>query len=240
MPERDLPALWGSAEWLVGLEAWLVPALANHGVRATAPVVRDRVRFWSVVARVETDAGRVWVKENAPSQAFEAGLVALVDHVLPGVVAPLLAVETERGWLASADLGLPMWHDETPPPLEDWVAVMSGYAGAQRSLAAHEDEVIAAGVARFPEDPDEVVGWVAQVLGTMRALPGTTRAGRPTRRCASSRTASAASTTPRLSWRRADCPRRCSTTTSTSATPSGVPTVEWPTSTSVTLCGRTP
>ena len=171
MPERDHPALWESAEWLVGLEAWLVPALATHGIRVTAPVVRDRVRFWSVVARVETDAGRVWVKENAPSQAFEAGLVALVDRVLPGVVAPLLAVDTERGWLASADLGLPMWHDETPPPVEDWVAVMSGYAGAQRSLSAHEDEVLAVGVARFPEDPDEVVGWVTDVLATLRALP---------------------------------------------------------------------
>ena len=48
MPAADLPARWGSEEWLAALEAWLVPALAAVAVRTTAPVVRDRERFWSV------------------------------------------------------------------------------------------------------------------------------------------------------------------------------------------------
>ncbi len=80
VPAADLPARWEGEEWLAALEAWLVPALDAVGVRTTGPVVRDRVRFWSVVARVETDAGRVWVKENAPSQAFEAALVGGRRH----------------------------------------------------------------------------------------------------------------------------------------------------------------
>ena len=36
--------------------------------------------------------------------------------IVPDAVAPPLAVDPDRGWLATADLGLPMWHDETPPP----------------------------------------------------------------------------------------------------------------------------
>ena len=170
MRERDLPALWESDEWLADLEGWLGPALARQGVRTTAPVVRDRVRFWSVVARVETDAGRVWVKENAPSQAFEAALVQVVDRLVPDAVATPVVVEGGRGWLATADLGLPMWHDDVPP-LPDWVDVLQAFAAVQQVLAGQAGAVLATGVPTFPERPDEVVGWVEALADASRALP---------------------------------------------------------------------
>ncbi len=171
MPEADLPARWEGEDWLAALEAWLVPALDAVGVHTTAPVVRDRVRFWSVVARVETDAGRVWVKENAPSQAFEAALVEVVDALVPDAVATPLATDRDRGWLATADLGLPMWHDDDAPPVPDWVDVVQAYAGVQQVLADHAVAVLAAGVPTFPESADDVVGWVHALVDTLRALP---------------------------------------------------------------------
>jgi hypothetical protein len=134
-------------------------------------VVRERVRFWSVVARVETSAGRVWVKENAPSQAFEAALVQVVDGLVPDAVATPLAVDRDRGWLATADLGVPMWHDEDVPPVNDWVAVVQGYAAVQEALATRADVVLATGVPTFPEQPDEVVAWVGSLVDRSRALP---------------------------------------------------------------------
>ena len=168
---RDLPAWWRSEEWRAELEAWLLPALEAAGRRVTGPVVQERVRFWSTVLHVETDAGRVWVKENAPSQAFEARLVSVVDGLAPGSVAPVVAVEEERGWLATADLGVPMWHGETPPPVADWVAVVADYARTQRTLADHEDALLATGVPRFPRDPEAVVTWVEELLSELRSLP---------------------------------------------------------------------
>ncbi|HET6967483.1 MAG TPA: phosphotransferase [Ornithinibacter sp.] len=169
--ERDLPALWRSPGWRAEIEAWLGPALADAGVTVTGPLVQERVRFWSTVLHVQTDAGRVWVKENAPSQAFEAGLVQVVEGIVPGLCAPLLAVDTERGWLATADLGVPMWHDETPPPEDDWVSVVAEYAVAQRALAGHDEAVLATGLPRFPERPEEVVAWVTDLVEGLRALP---------------------------------------------------------------------
>ena len=169
--ERDLPALWRSPEWRGEIESWLLQALEDAGRTVTGPVVQERVRFWSTVLHVETDAGRVWVKENAPSQSFEAALVAALEGIVPGLCAPVVAVDTERGWLATADLGLPLWHDETPPPLDDWVRVTEGYAGAQRTLADHADAVLASGVPCFPEAPDAVVGWVSDLLDELRELP---------------------------------------------------------------------
>ena len=88
MPERDLPALWRSPQWRAEIEAWLGPALAAAGRTATGPLVQERVRFWSTVLSIETDAGRVWVKENAPSQAFEAALVVAVEELVPRTVRP--------------------------------------------------------------------------------------------------------------------------------------------------------
>lgn len=169
--ERDLPALWRSPQWRAEIEAWLIPALADAGRTVTGPLVQERVRFWSTVLSVETDAGRVWVKENAPSQSFEAALVEAVDGIVPGFCAPVVAVDTERGWLATADLGLPLWHDETPPPVADWVAVVRQYAVAQRALADHERALLGAGVPVFPEDPDDVVAWVSDLMNQLRALP---------------------------------------------------------------------
>ena len=172
----DHPARWESEEWRAGIEAWLLPALERSGRRPTGPVERDRVRFWSVVARVETDGGRVWVKENAPSQAFEAGLVEVVHGLVPQAVPPLLAVERERGWLATADLGAPMWHDDAVPPLRDWIDVLHDYGVLQRTLADHADAVLAAGVPHFPEAPDEVEAWVTSLVAGLRALdPGDPR-----------------------------------------------------------------
>ena len=222
--ERDLPALWRSPEWRADIESWLLPALAGAGRTVTGPVVQDRVRFWSTVLHVETDAGRVWVKENAPSQAFEAALVDAVEGIVPGLCAPLVAVDTERGWLATADLGLPLWHDETPPPVDDWVAVTEGYAMAQRTLADHADAVLAAGVPRFPEAPDAVVALGDRPdRASCGHSPQTTRAGRPRRSRRWSTTASSASTTRPRRSRAVGCRPPSSTTTSTSATPSGDP-----------------
>jgi hypothetical protein len=171
VPAADLPARWEGEEWLAALEAWLVPALDAVGVHTTGPVVRDRVRFWSVVARVETDAGRVWVKENAPSQAFEAALVVVVDTLVPDAVATPLAIDRDRGWLATADLGLPMWHDEQAPPLADWVTVLQAWAAVQHTVAEHADALLATGLRPFPEAADDVVAWVETLVEASRALP---------------------------------------------------------------------
>ena len=167
----DLPARWRSDEWRLELEAWLLPALAASGRVVTGPLVQERVRFWSTVLSIETDRGKVWVKENAPSQAFEAALVRVVDDLVPGMVAPIVAVEPDRGWLATADLGAPLWHDDTVPPLHSWVATARQYATAQRALAEHEDRLLASGLSRFASSPERVVAWCEAVLSSLVRLP---------------------------------------------------------------------
>ena len=57
------------------------------------------------------------------------------------------------------------------PPLADWVDVVQGYAAVQQVLADHADAVLATGVPTFPEQPDDVVGWVETLVEASRALP---------------------------------------------------------------------
>ncbi|KGN33967.1 hypothetical protein N802_08395 [Knoellia sinensis KCTC 19936] len=167
----DLMEQWSSDAWHAELDAWLRPAIEQTGRAVTGPLVQERVRFWSTVLSIETDQGKVWVKENAPSQAFEAALASVVEDILPGMVAPIVAAEPSRGWLATADLGMPLWDDEMPPAA-DWIAVAKQYAEAQRVLAAHEGALLATGLSRFPKDPDDVVSWVERLLAELLDLPG--------------------------------------------------------------------
>ena len=46
-----------------------------------------------------------------------------------------------------------------------------GGPGAQRTLADHAEAVLAAGVPVFPEAPDDVVGWVTDLVEGLGALP---------------------------------------------------------------------
>ncbi|KGN38343.1 phosphotransferase [Knoellia subterranea] len=167
----DLPARWSSDAWRAELEVWLLPAIEATGRVVTGELVQERVRFWSTVLSIETDQGKVWVKENAPSQAFEAALAQAVEAIAPGTVAPIVALEPSRGWLATADLGMPLWHDDTMPPPSEWLPMARQFASAQRALAAHEDALLATGLSRFPKEPDDVVAWVERLLAELVHLP---------------------------------------------------------------------
>ena len=165
---RDLPALWSGQEWRADLEAWLLPALADAGLTPTGPVVQERVRFWSTVLHVETSGGRVWVKENAPSQAFEGALVAAVDALAPGRTPDVVAVDGAVGRLATRDLGVPL-ADAAEVTDDAWVELVSVWSALQRALVGHEDAVLATGLTPFPEDG--AADWTAHLADRLAALP---------------------------------------------------------------------
>lgn len=164
---RDLPALWASPQWRAALEGWLLPALSDAGLSATGPVVQERIRFWSTVLHVETDAGRVWVKENAPSQAFEARLVPVVERLAPGRMPPVVAAEADRGRLATRDVGTPLGARPDVPD-DAWLELVTQWARLQRELERHPEDVLASGVDAFPDD---AAGWAATLLDAFVALP---------------------------------------------------------------------
>ena len=98
-------ALWAGKTWRAEAERWIEVALRERGIAVTGAIDQPRIRPWSTLLTVPTDAGLVWFKENCPGQAFEAPLLAVLADVVPDAVAAPLAVEPARGWLLTADSG---------------------------------------------------------------------------------------------------------------------------------------
>ncbi len=147
---RDLPAVWTSAAWQAEAQAWIRARAVAAGLRLTGPVEQVRVRFWSVLQRVSTDTGTLWFKENAPSQSFEAALVAELARLAPDAVPPVVGFDPRRGWLLTADLGVPMAQD---PALAEGAAALAAlaelagsYSALQRRLAETSRDLLATGV----------------------------------------------------------------------------------------------
>ncbi len=162
----DLPTRWWSAAWRSVAEDWLRTTLSRQGIEVFS-VDQPRVRFWSTQLRAETSSGVVWFKENAPSQAFEAGLVEVVADLAPRHVDVPLATDRDRGWLVTRDLGQTIGA-AGEVGVEDYAAVLREWGVVQRQLETAGDQVIGAGVTWFRES--EAAEWAVAVADECAAL----------------------------------------------------------------------
>lgn len=91
-------------------------------------VVRDRV--WATTTRIPTADGPVWFKASAPSHGFEPELVASLARCRPELLPRILACDSARGWLLTADAGRSFRALGNPPEL--WLRLLPRYAELQR------------------------------------------------------------------------------------------------------------
>lgn len=146
---RDLEAWWDSPDLLAEVGRWATTELGRHGVAATGPAVAHRVRFWSAVFRVPTEAGTFWVKAASPGQGFEIALTtALADLVPEHVLTPLATVvdpARDRFWMLMPDGGTTL-RDHGGATTAHWCRLARDLAELQRALAPHGDRLREAGL----------------------------------------------------------------------------------------------
>ncbi|MBY8873708.1 aminoglycoside phosphotransferase family protein [Micromonospora sp. PLK6-60] len=137
---------WSTEDWRDTALAWVAEVLGRTGRRVTGPV-EPRVRPWSLVWRVPTDAGPVWFKANNPGTRYEAGLLAALARLTPDAVLHPLAVDADRGWSLLPDGG-PSLRDVLAGErdLTHWERVLPTYGGVQRATASHVDALLELGV----------------------------------------------------------------------------------------------
>ena len=164
---EDPVAHWASEGFRRDVDAWVRGALAGTGREVRGPLRTHRLRFWSAVLTVETDAGPVWVKAANPGQAFEAGLLAALARLVPDDVVAPLAVDAERGWLLLPDGGATLRERGATP--DDWERLVVQAAHVQRALVPAEPDLTAAGLPRLL--PQDGAGYVRDLVGTLAALP---------------------------------------------------------------------
>ncbi|WFE95290.1 phosphotransferase [Micromonospora sp. WMMD987] len=157
---------WADAQWRSTAFDWVTGQLDRHGRRVTGPV-EPRVRPWSLVWRVPTDAGPYWFKANNPGTAYETVLLTELARRAPGRVLDPVAVDTGRGWSLLPDGG-PSLRELAAPDPGRWVDVLATYAGLQQAVAPGADELVALGV---PDHrPAALPGLLADLLDDRAAL----------------------------------------------------------------------
>jgi hypothetical protein len=131
------------------------------------PVQVTRERPWSLVAKVPTEQGLLWFKENRGETRYEAGLMQALWQWAPGSVLRPVAIEAQRGWSLLPDGG---------PTLReagdiDWPAMLARFARLQRDLAGNTGQMLAIGV---PDHRPQMLAERAEALpmpaGTIQPL----------------------------------------------------------------------
>ncbi|MFJ6199858.1 phosphotransferase family protein [Micromonospora sp. NPDC092111] len=166
MTTISAPAGWADPQWRTTALDWVAGHLDRHGRRVTGPV-EARVRPWSLVWQVPTDAGPYWFKANNPGTRYEAVLLAELARRTPGRVLDPVAVDTGRGWSLLPDGG-PSLRDLPEPDPGRWEGVLAEYADLQRAVAGGAGELVALGV---PDQRPEVLpALLAGLLDDRAAL----------------------------------------------------------------------
>ncbi len=137
---------WLDPTWFEETRAWIDAALRARGLRLTAFDL-PRLRPWSVVMRVETNAGACYFKATAPASIYEAGLTQTLSHHRPDCMPHLLALDAAHGWLLLADGGETLrTRLQSEKNLAHWLRVLPEYAELQLAMAGHLDEMLASGI----------------------------------------------------------------------------------------------
>src|SRR5215213_3386730 len=96
---------WAQPGWREQASAWIYAELEQRGVTIVGAIEQPHVRPWSTVLRVPTSAGDHYFKATSPLLAHEPALTQWLAQQRPDCIAPVLAVDRERGWMLMPDGG---------------------------------------------------------------------------------------------------------------------------------------
>jgi hypothetical protein len=161
---RDVEEPWEDPAWLATAIAWVDEQLTGTGRRRTGDVDQMHVRPWATVIRVPTAEGEVFFKANTPELRHEAVVALHLARRVPDRVPPLIADDTDRGWMLMEDGGRRLREVITEErDLSRWDDVLEGAADVARAMEPEVDELLAAGVPdmRLAVLPDQYAALVA-------------------------------------------------------------------------------
>jgi hypothetical protein len=153
-PQR---APWERCGWCAEAEAWLRERAVEAGYTLYGPVMQAHARLWSCMLTAPTDRGPLYFKAVEPSFAFEAPLTKALAQRWPEHLPPVVAIDTDRGWLLTAHGGQvvrDLVRGVDGPA--HWERLLTQFAQMQIESAGEVDRLIALGVpdrrlARMPQ-----------------------------------------------------------------------------------------
>lgn len=164
----ELLGYWESAAFLADAFEWVRDVLAGFGIAVHGEPLTHRVRFWSAVLRIPSEAGTFWLKATNPGQGFEGPLLARLGELVPDHVLAPVAVHAGRGWILLPDGGPPVG-ESVPVPVAEWEGLVAQVARMQRALVGHGAELARAGLPSLL--PKDAHAYATELLGRLARLP---------------------------------------------------------------------
>jgi hypothetical protein len=138
---------WEDPDWLAGAMAWIDDRLAASGRRRVGEPDQMHVRPWATVIGIPTDAGMAFFKANTSALKHEALATLLLSQRVPERVPPLIADDTDLGWMLMEDGGRRLREVIAEErDMSRWNDVLEGAADVARAMEPVVDQLIAAGV----------------------------------------------------------------------------------------------
>jgi hypothetical protein len=137
---------WQSADWLADARSWIEKSNDDLGFSISGELDQIHVRAWSTVIRVPTSRGNVFFKAGGPNQAFEAGLLMLLQDYVPDDSLQILALDERRDWVLLADGGETMRQAHEGVSQNAWKRLLGRFAQIQIKLGPKIEEFLKVGV----------------------------------------------------------------------------------------------
>ena len=127
--DKSLRVPWYETGWMNAAGTWMVQQLARFDSKPTGPV--EQICSWqrSCVMKLPTSHGVAYFKAIPAVLGGELDVSVLLDHEYPGMVAEVMAVDTDRRWLLMRDMGTKTL--DSVPDLVQWKAAVHAYAQLQ-------------------------------------------------------------------------------------------------------------
>jgi hypothetical protein len=138
---------WRDPTWLSEAMGWVDQQLADAGRPRTGETDQVHVRPWGTAISVPTDQGPVWFKATTEELVHETLVTHLLSQRVPDRVPPLIADDTDRGWMLMEDAGARLREVIAEDrDMSRWVDVLDGAADIARAMEPDVERLVAAGV----------------------------------------------------------------------------------------------
>ena len=145
MPDLAAQRPWMQKGWLEQASAWIHLELQRQGIHVTGPIEQPHAHSPNVL-RAPSTAGAVYFKASQPSLAHEAALTNALWRWRPDCMPPVLAVDFERGWMLTRDLGATLRSlVHSTRDLQHYHRVLPLYAEVQIDLISRVNELLKLG-----------------------------------------------------------------------------------------------
>ena len=146
MSDRPSTIPWLRPGWLDQATQWIHAELDRRGLLIAGPIQQPHLRPWSTVLRVPTSAGDHYFKASSPLLAHEPALTDWLFRQRPDCIAPVLAVDIDRGWMLMPDGGTTLRSViQADRDISHWEILLPVYARLQIDMAARIEQLLALG-----------------------------------------------------------------------------------------------